>query len=336
MSHGQTLLGRDDHDYLLHSNSSHGQLGAVLLFKDFMARHNRSYSSAAEFSRRFSVFRRNLVKIRQLRRQERGTATYGVTQFSDLTAQEFKKMQGFRPSLRRPSLHRSKVENVEEFLLPDAFDWRDHGAVTEVKNQGACGSCWAFSTTGNVEGQWAIKHGNLLSLSEQELVDCDSEDHGCNGGLPENAYDAIMKLGGLELEEEYPYDGAEEKCSFDKTKVRATVNGSVELPQDEHEMAKWLVKNGPISIGINANFLQFYWGGVSHPPKFLCDPRGLDHGVLIVGYGVHVTKYLHRHQPYWIVKNSWGPSWGEAGYFRVYRGDGTCGVNKLATSALVP
>lgn len=299
-----------------------------------MQKHNKTYHTAVEFGRRFNIFRENLHKVRHLTHHEQGSATYGLTKYADLSSTEFKKMLGLRPELRRPSLHRTKLESVENIALPRAFDWREKGAVTEVKNQGACGSCWAFSTTGNVEGAWFLKHGKLISLSEQELVDCDSEDHGCNGGLPENAYDAIMKLGGLETEEEYPYDGQEEKCHFEKEKVRVSVNGSVELPQDEQEMAKWLVKNGPISIGINANFLQFYWGGVSHPPKVLCNPRALDHGVLIVGYGVHVTKYLKRRQPYWIVKNSWGPDWGENGYFRVYRGDGTCGVNMLATSAI--
>jgi len=175
-----------------------------------------------------------------------------------------------------------------------------------------------------------------VSLSEQELVDCDSEDHGCEGGLPENAYDAIIKMGGLESEDEYPYEGIEEQCHFDKKLAKATVNGSLELPEDEQQLAQWLVANGPISIGINANALQFYWGGVSHPPHFLCNPNGLDHGMLIVGFGTHTTKYLHRHQPYWLIKNSWGPDWGEHGYYRVYRGDGTCGLNKMATSAIVP
>ena len=174
-----------------------------------------------------------------------------------------------------------------------------------------------------------------MSLSEQELVDCDKLDQGCNGGLPENAYKAIAKLGGLESEQDYKYDGMDEKCHFDQSKVQATVTGGVRISQNETEMAQWLVKNGPISIGINANAMQFYMGGVSHPWSFLCSSSGLDHGVLIVGYGVHTTKYTHRVQPYWIVKNSWGPGWGENGYYLVYRGDGTCGVNQMATSAVV-
>jgi len=117
--------------------------------------------------------------------------------------------------------------------------------------------------------------------------------------------------------------------------VKVYINSSVTISTNETEMAQWLVKNGPISIGINANAMQFYFGGVSHPWKFLCNPNNLDHGVLIVGYGVHTTSILKKTQPFWIVKNSWGAGWGEQGYYRVYRGDGTCGLNMMATSSVV-
>jgi len=353
MHHGSNLLGRGEHDripHVLHGPELFGgahdehsslflirnHLHAASLFKAFMQLHNRTYDTLKEFGHRFTVFRQNLVKVAKLQRQEKGSATYGLSKFADRTAEEFQQILGFRPTHRRASPYRQVAAPTNRSApLPKSFDWRDHGAVTPVKNQGSCGSCWAFSTTGNVEGQWFVKKNELVSLSEQELVDCDSEDHGCNGGLPENAYDAIIKLGGLETEDEYPYDAHDDACSFDRSKARVYVNGSVELPQDEHKLAEWLVEHGPISIGINANALQFYWGGVSHPPRFLCNPQGLDHGVLIVGMGVHVTKYLHRTQPYWLVKNSWGPDWGEDGYFRIYRGDGTCGVNLMATSSVV-
>jgi len=309
-------------------------------FKEFMRAHNKDYADFGEYQRRFQIFKENMLKVQFLRETERGTGIYGGSRFADLTAEEFKERHlGFYPPAYNP------VENLFETDTPDAdipdvelpkeFDWRKQGAVTPVKNQGACGSCWAFSVTGNVEGQYKIHHGELLSFSEQELVDCDKVDHGCNGGLPENAYEAIKRLGGLELEEEYEYDGQDDQCTFNKSLVRVQVKGGVKISQNETEMAQWLLVNGPISIGINANAMQFYMGGVSHPWKFLCDPSGLDHGVLIVGFGIHHYPLFRKDMPFWIVKNSWGPGWGESGYYRVYRGDGTCGVNQMATSAVI-
>ena len=166
---------------------------------------------------------------------------------------------------------------IPDIDLPEAFDWRDHGAVTDVKNQGMCGSCWAFSVSGNIEGQQAIRNGELLSLSEQELVDCDQLDGGCGGGFMEverfisssikptclqNAYKTLMDIGGLETEADYGYDGEDEACQFNRSKVAVRVSGGLEISQDEVEMAKWLVKNGPISIALNAFAMQFYMGGV--------------------------------------------------------------------------
>ncbi|XP_041968994.1 uncharacterized protein LOC121725893 isoform X2 [Aricia agestis] len=307
------------------------------LFSEFLKTYTPSYiDDHQEMVKRFEIFKANVRKIHEFNVHEQGTARYGVTRFADLTYVEFKeKHLGLKPGLKNSNNIPMRQADIPQITVPDSFDWRHYNAVTEVKNQGSCGSCWAFSVTGNIEGQWKIRSGNLVSLSEQELVDCDKLDDGCNGGLPDNAYRAIEQLGGLEVETDYPYEGADDKCSFNKTLARVQITGAVNITSNETDMAKWLVKNGPISIGINANAMQFYVGGISHPWRVLCDPTNLDHGVLIVGYGAKDYPLFHRHMPYWIVKNSWGPSWGEQGYYRVYRGDGTCGVNKMASSAVV-
>ncbi|XP_047114258.1 uncharacterized protein LOC124794718 isoform X1 [Schistocerca piceifrons] len=327
------------HQEQLQTNGQYklGNSGVLLgIFTDFMSKYNKTYNSDEEMQKRFHIFKANMMKIEHLQRTEQGTGKYGVTQFADLSENEFKqKYLGLNRALKRENevpMANAKIPDVE---LPVEFDWRHYNVVTPVKNQGMCGSCWAFSVTGNVEGQWAINKGELLSLSEQELVDCDTLDNGCEGGLPDNAYRAIEKLGGLETEKDYPYEGEDEKCHFNRSEVLVTIQGAVNISTNETKMAQWLVKNGPISIGINANAMQFYLGGVSHPWKFLCDPDNLDHGVLIVGFGVHKYPLFKKTLPFWIIKNSWGDSWGEQGYYRVYRGDGTCGVNMMASSAIV-
>jgi len=312
---------------------SKGQEYMAYLFDTFNTHFNRTYGEddTEVKQKKFEVFAENMKLVKHLNQVERGTAQYGMTKFMDMTSDEFSKH--FRPGFVDHFGEKPKLADTKTLLkstkIPDEVDWRKLGAVTPVKNQGSCGSCWAFSTTGNVEGQWFRKTKNLVSLSEQELVDCDSIDQGCNGGLPSNAYNVIKKLGGLETEGDYPYDAADEKCKLDQSKLKVYVNDSVALPTNEEELARWVAEKGPISIGINANLMQFYFGGISHPWKIFCRPSGIDHGVLIVGYGVEKEK------PYWIIKNSWGPDWGEEGYYRIYRGDGSCGVNQMATSAII-
>ncbi|XP_074129532.1 cathepsin F isoform X2 [Sminthopsis crassicaudata] len=300
----------------------------ISLFKDFLTTYNKSYANATETQRRLGIFAHNLELARKMQELDRGSAEYGVTKFSDLTEEEFRTLY-LNPLLSSLPGRALKPGPAAQGPAPASWDWRDHGAVTDVKNQGACGSCWAFSVTGNVEGQWFLRRGALLALSEQELVDCDTLDQACGGGLPSNAYTAIEKLGGLETEKDYSYEGRKERCSFSPDKAQVYINSSVDLSRDEEELAAWLAENGPVSIALNAFAMQFYRRGVSHPFRPLCSPWFIDHAVLLVGYG-------HRSGiPFWAIKNSWGPDWGEEGYYYLYRGARACGVNAMASSAVV-
>ncbi|XP_070807069.1 cathepsin F isoform X2 [Pituophis catenifer annectens] len=300
----------------------------VSLFKDFLTTYRKSYLDERETQRRFRIFAENLEKARLYQELDQGTAEYGVTKFSDLTEEEFRSRY-LNPLLTKLPGQPMKVASIPNGSFPEEWDWRDHGAVTGVKNQGECGSCWAFSVTGNIEGQWYLHKGTLLSLSEQELVDCDLIDKACGGGLPSNAYEAIEKLGGLETEGDYSYQGFEQNCGFSKEKVAVYINSSVAISQDESEIAAWLAKNGPISIALNAFAMQFYRKGISHPFFVLCNPWMIDHAVLLVGYGTR------GRIPFWAIKNSWGGNWGEKGYYYLYRGSHSCGMNTMCSSAVV-
>ncbi|MCO5568502.1 hypothetical protein L7F22_022201 [Adiantum nelumboides] len=313
---------------------------AESLFKRFIDRFGKSYASAEERAHRFRVFERNLVKAAKLQRQD-PSAVHGVTQFSDLTEEEFSRFLGLKtPHFLKPTLT-SDAPILPINDLPSDFDWREHGAVSAVKNQGSCGSCWTFSTTGAVEGAHFVKTGKLLSLSEQQLVDCDHEcdptygadacDSGCNGGLMTSAYGYIKKAGGLQLEADYPYAGSEGTCKFDSSKVAAKVANFSTIVIDEEQIAANLVKNGPLAIGLNAAFMQTYIGGVSCP--YICSKRRIDHGVLLVGYGEKgYSPARMKEKPYWIIKNSWGPNWGEEGYYKMCRGHNECGVNTMVST----
>ncbi|XP_027387905.1 cathepsin F isoform X2 [Bos indicus] len=297
------------------------------IFKDFVTTYNRTYDSQ-EASWRMSVFANNMVRAQKIQALDRGTARYGVTKFSDLTEEEFRTIY-LNPLLKDAPGRNMRPAHPVTDVPPPQWDWRNKGAVTNVKDQGMCGSCWAFSVTGNVEGQWFLKRGTLLSLSEQELLDCDKTDKACLGGLPSNAYSAIRTLGGLETEDDYSYRGRLQTCSFSAEKAKVYINDSVELSKNEQKLAAWLAKNGPVSIAINAFGMQFYRHGISHPLRPLCSPWLIDHAVLLVGYGNRSAI------PFWAIKNSWGTDWGEEGYYYLHRGSGACGVNIMASSAVI-
>ncbi|XP_066439200.1 cathepsin F-like isoform X2 [Eleutherodactylus coqui] len=311
------------------SMKSEGKLLETLsLFKDFVTTYNKKYKDNEEAFKRLQIFSQNLKKAKEIQEKDQGTAEYGITKFSDLTEEEFRTLY-LNPLLSSLPSRPMKMALIPTDPPPAQWDWREHGAVTEVKNQGMCGSCWAFSVTGNIEGQWFLKKGSLLPLSEQELVDCDLVDKACGGGLPSNAYEAIEHLGGLESEQDYSYHGHKGQCSFSTKKVSAYINSSVEIPKDETQIAAWLAQNGPISIALNAFAMQFYRKGISHPFRILCNPWMIDHAVLLVGYGDRDGK------PFWAIKNSWGKDWGEEGYYYLYRGSRACGMNTMCSSAII-
>jgi len=290
----------------------------------FLQQYNRGYATYEEFNHRLQIFKSNYFTMMQLN-AENG-ATFGITQFMDLTPEEFSRSHGWKSVDTNAANCNGTPPVLTDIAAPDAFDWRDKGAVSNVKDQGQCGSCWAFSVVGVVEGQWFLRHQELVSLSPQELVDCDKIDSGCAGGLPDNAYVYLKQSGGLESESSYPYTAHDGKCKFDKTKVVAAITGCTYISKNEDTIRDILYQSGPLSIGINAADMQFYKSGIDNPAKTKCNPKQLDHGVLLVGYGVE------NNTPFWIIKNSWGTSWGEKGYYRIVRGKGACGMNTYVTT----
>ncbi|GLT66790.1 hypothetical protein SLA2020_391390 [Shorea laevis] len=316
-------------------------------FQIFMEKFGKNYSTREEYVHRLGIFARNIIRAAEHQALD-PTAVHGVTQFSDLSEAEFERMytgvkggSGFQ--LMKGVEGDEVAAPLEVDGLPESFDWREKGAVTEVKMQGACGSCWAFSTTGAVEGANFVATGKLLNLSEQQLVDCDHMcdkrdrracDNGCGGGLMTNAYNYLMMAGGLEEESSYPYTGKGGECKFKSEKVVVKVSNFTNIPIDENQIAANLVLRGPLAIGLNAVFMQTYIGGVSCP--LICFKTFINHGVLLVGYGKKGFSILRLgNQPYWIVKNSWGKRWGENGYYRLCRGHGMCGMNTMVSAVAV-
>ncbi|KAM3716639.1 Cathepsin [Dirofilaria immitis] len=277
-------------------------------FLNFINRFKRPYSSLMEQLNRFKIYMQNMHFAQKLQYEEKGTAAYGETQFSDMTPEEFKRImlpnlwwQSIKSNRKNPNIDFDlKKFNLSMNDLPKSFDWRKKGVVTPVKNQGSCGSCWAFSVTGNIESLWAIKTGDLISLSEQELIDCDVVDKGCNGGLPINAFREIQRMGGLEPEDQYPYKAKNGTCHLVRKDIAVSIDDAVEIPNNETIMKAWIAQRGPLSVGIDAELLAYYKSGILHPSRKRCPPSKINHGVLITGYGIE------NGLPYWAIKNSWG------------------------------
>ncbi|KAL3644471.1 hypothetical protein CASFOL_009651 [Castilleja foliolosa] len=288
--------------------------------------HHTVSRDLAEKKARFNVFKANVHHVHKANQMDK-PYKLKLNKYGDMTSHEFRNSYGskikhhrmLRGNRASTGFMHEKADN-----LPAAVDWRHQGAVTPIKNQGNCGSCWAFSTVVGVEGINKIKTGTLVSLSEQELVDCEKDNEGCNGGLMESAYEFITKQGGLATETKYPYRARDMTCDSIKENAPAVkIDGHENVPVNDEDALMKAVANQPVSVAIDAGSsdMQFYSEGV-----FTGDcGTELDHGVAVVGYGATVdgTKY-------WTVKNSWGTEWGEQGYIRFQRGveakEGLCGI----------
>jgi len=290
-------------------------------FLDFQKTYGKSYSDI-EFPKRLQIFNDNLERVNKLNAEHiliGGDAVHGVTQFMDLTTQEFKAMYlNYVP--RNETVERPFLEL--DGSLAAVVDWRTKGAVTPVKDQGQCGSCWAFSATEAIESYFFLKTGKLATLSPQQITSCDKVDGGCNGGWPYRAYQYVQTAGGMELESDYPYtsgSGSTGECKFDKAKVVAgsRPSGYTSIQKSESQL-QVAVNNGPASVCVAADAFQTYRGGILK----VC-PGQIDHCVQAVGYD--------STNNYWIVRNSWATSWGEQGYIRIAIGQDLCQIAQDAT-----
>jgi len=292
--------------------------------------NNKTYSAVEEV-KKFTVFVENFVKVATHNNQN-SDVKLALNKFADLSDEEFRNHYTTGLMIDEYAMLRGQLEHntIDYSILatPDSVDWREKGAVTPVKNQASCGSCWSFSATGALEGLNFVKTGKLLSLSEQQLVDCEKQSHGCNGGLMDYAF-AYTAQKGIEVEGDYPYKAVDGTCKYEASKAHKVNTGFKDVPANNVDAMKAALAVQPVSVAIQADqaAFRFYKSGVI---KTGCG-AGLNHGVLAVGYT------SENGEEAFIVKNSWGETWGTKGYTLVSTdgkangGAGVCGILKMAS-----
>jgi cathepsin L len=296
-------------------------------FNNFKAKYNKVYSTDAEEQARFDIFKYHLDFVNSWDAEAKGF-TVGINSFADLSLSEFSSIYNGMNITREydVSVHSTPVPGPDVLTV----DWVTKGAVTPIKNQGQCGSCWSFSATGSTEGAHFLATGKLVSLSEQNLVDCSTAEgnDGCNGGLMDDAFEYIIKNHGIDTEASYRYTATgPNACKFKAADVGATITGYTDVATGSEADLQSAVDKQPVSVAIDASHTSFqlYTSGVYYEPE--CSATQLDHGVLAVGYGTEGA-------PFWYVKNSWGTDWGLKGYIYMSKDkNNNCGI---ATAASYP
>ncbi|KAF8383160.1 hypothetical protein PRIPAC_72302 [Pristionchus pacificus] len=297
-------------------------------FKQFQADHGKK-ATEKDYERRQRLC--EIIEENKIHNQGNVSFSRNINELADLTVAEYKKRLGFIPifnSTRRKRQFYSSSSSSSN--VPASVDWREKGIVTAIKNQGQCGACWAFATTGSIEGQLAKSGKNLTSLSEQNLVDCSVQNLGCDGGNTAWAMSYVKSNGGIDKEVSYPYKARQGSCRYSFSKSGGEDKGYVSLARgDEGALQEAVATIGPIAVAIDAshNSFAYYASGVYYEPS--CSSTALDHAILIVGYGSDPA-----YGDYWLIKNSWGTSWGDNGYGMMARNRGNnCGI---ATEAVYP
>jgi len=311
--------------------ATHDPLTTV--FTSWVQTHQKSYSNE-EFLYRWNVWRENHLYILK-HNSENHTFALSMNHFGDLTTEEFNRLYNgvtfdFSSHILNAQSSSNVLDEEEKFNVSAVFDWRQKGAVTQVKNQGQCGSCWAFSATGATEGANFLKTGKLVSLSEQNLMDCSSSygNHGCNGGIMNSAFKYIIANKGIDTESSYPYKAVQGPCRYNAANSGGSLVGFKDVTSGNEDALMKAASTEPVAVAIDASksSFQFYKSGVYYDAS--CSSTKLNHGVLVAGWG------SEGGQDYWLVKNSWGPSWGLQGYIKMARNKrNNCGI---ATGASFP